>query len=122
MLTFGNFLQKIVFHVYYSFLLKDICKVSVFFELCTFWGMNMFGSFISFIPLVNQVHNYLYHHIVIQSEAKDLGNILYAIEILPPYGRLNDKKKSFMMTHCLRSPHGHHPPPMVSGQWSVIKT
>ena len=31
------------------------------------------------------------HHFVIQSEAKDLGNILYVIEILPPYGRLNDK-------------------------------
>ena len=31
------------------------------------------------------------HHFVIQSEAKDLGNILYGIEILPPYGRLNDK-------------------------------
>ena len=30
------------------------------------------------------------HHFVIQSEAKDLGNILYVIEILPPYGRLND--------------------------------
>ena len=30
-------------------------------------------------------------HIVIQSEAKNLGNILYVIEILPPYGRLNDK-------------------------------
>ena len=28
--------------------------------------------------------------IVIQSEAKDLENILYATEILPPYGRLND--------------------------------
>ena len=39
------------------------------------------------------------HHFVIQSEAKDFGNILYVIEIfrtessttrLPPYGRLND--------------------------------
>ena len=30
------------------------------------------------------------HHSVIQSVAKDLGNILYVIEILPPYGRLND--------------------------------
>ena len=34
--------------------------------------------------------------IVIQSEAKDLGNILvnilvYVTEILPPFGRLNDK-------------------------------
>ena len=28
---------------------------------------------------------------VIQSEAKDLENIHYAIEILPPSGRLNDK-------------------------------
>ena len=33
------------------------------------------------------------HHSVIQSVAKDLGNILYVIEILPPYGRLNDKKE-----------------------------
>ena len=32
---------------------------------------------------------------VIQSEAKDLGNTLYAIEILPPYGRLNDKWFNF---------------------------
>ena len=31
------------------------------------------------------------HNFVIQSVAKDLGNILYGIEILPPYGRLNDK-------------------------------
>ena len=30
-------------------------------------------------------------HSVIQSEAKDLENILYVIEILPPFGRLNDK-------------------------------
>ena len=34
--------------------------------------------------------------IVIQSEAKDLGNILvnilvYVTKILPPFGRLNDK-------------------------------
>ena len=33
---------------------------------------------------------------VIQSEAKDLGNILYVIEILPPYGRLNDKMISVL--------------------------
>ena len=32
---------------------------------------------------------------VIQSEAKDLGNTLYAIEILPPFGRLNDKWFNF---------------------------
>ena len=25
-----------------------------------------------------------------RAEAKDLGSILYVIEILPPYGRLND--------------------------------
>ena len=30
-------------------------------------------------------------HFVIQSVAKDFGNILYVIKILPPYGRLNDK-------------------------------
>ena len=35
---------------------------------------------------------------VIQSEAKDLGNILYAIEILPPYGRLNDKTITLLLT------------------------
>jgi len=39
---------------------------------------------------------YLLTPIVIQSEAKNLGNIyvktlLYATEILPPFGRLNDK-------------------------------
>ena len=33
---------------------------------------------------------------VIQSEAKDLGFILYVIEILPPYGRLNDKMISVL--------------------------
>ena len=32
-------------------------------------------------------------HSVIQSVAKDLESILYVIEILPPYGRLNDKMK-----------------------------
>ena len=32
------------------------------------------------------------HLNVIQSEAKDLVDILYAIEILPPFGRLNDKR------------------------------
>ena len=38
------------------------------------------------------MHNkFFLYHIVIQSEAKELENILYAIEILPPYGRLNDK-------------------------------
>ena len=32
--------------------------------------------------------------IVIQSEAKNLGNThYYATEILPPFGRLNDKLK-----------------------------
>ena len=31
------------------------------------------------------------YSIVIQSVAKDLGNLLCVIEILPPYGRLNDK-------------------------------
>ena len=30
------------------------------------------------------------YHFVIQNEAKDLENILYVIEILPTYGRLND--------------------------------
>ena len=35
-------------------------------------------------------------HTVIQSEAKDLGNILYVYEILPPYGRLNDKMLDFL--------------------------
>ena len=30
-------------------------------------------------------------HSVIQSVAKDLENILYVIEILPPFGLLNDK-------------------------------
>ena len=34
---------------------------------------------------------FVFQAIVIQSEAKDLGSILYVIEILPPYGRLNDK-------------------------------
>ena len=39
---------------------------------------------------------YLITSIVIQSEAKNLENIhadvlVYATEILPPYGRLNDK-------------------------------
>ena len=33
---------------------------------------------------------------VIQSEAKDLSFILYVIEILPPYGRLNDKMISVL--------------------------
>ena len=32
-------------------------------------------------------------HIVIQSEAKDLVNSHYVIEIFPPYGRLNDRMK-----------------------------
>ena len=38
----------------------------------------------------------IYKHIVIQSEAKDLGNTMAGVnvdvhEILPPFGRLNDK-------------------------------
>ena len=37
------------------------------------------------------------HLFVIQSEAKDLGFILYVIEILPPYGRLNDKMISVLI-------------------------
>ena len=32
----------------------------------------------------------MWAHFVIQSEAKDLENILYVIEIFPPYGHLND--------------------------------
>ena len=43
---------------------------------------------------------YLLTPIVIQSKAKNLGNIyvntlLYATEILPPFGRLNDTKGDF---------------------------
>ena len=36
--------------------------------------------------------------IVIQSEAKNLGNThYYATEILPPFGRLNDKQNTRMI-------------------------
>ena len=38
----------------------------------------------------------IYKHIVIQSEAKDFGNTMAGVnvdvhEIIPPFGRLNDK-------------------------------
>ena len=43
---------------------------------------------------------YAFRSIVIQSEAKNLGNahvdvLVYASEILPPFGRLNDKSFHF---------------------------
>ena len=47
---------------------------------------------------INKGMIYLLTPFVIQSEAKNLGNILadvfvYVHEILPPFGRLNDKYK-----------------------------
>ena len=47
---------------------------------------------------INKGIIYLLTPFVIQSEAKNLGNILadvfvYVTEILPPFGRLNDKYK-----------------------------
>ena len=34
--------------------------------------------------------------IVIQSEAKDLKSVSLCIQILPPFGRLNDKKRGLL--------------------------
>ena len=36
---------------------------------------------------------------VIQSEAKDLKSVSWCIQILPPSGRLNDKRKGFTLWH-----------------------
>jgi len=56
---------------------------------------------------------YLLTPIVIQSEAKNLGNIyvktlLYATEILPPFGRLNDKW--YQEVYCSQNKKSDSPP------------
>ena len=55
------------------------CEIAIF---CFLW--------------VCQIEKCLSFCLVILNKVKDLENILYAIEILPPYGRLNDKKKGFL--------------------------
>ena len=71
--------------------IKEVRRAYQRYQQAIYTIIDLFNFSLGIIFIMKGCQKQCLKQFVIQSIAKDLGNTLYAIEILSPYGRLNDK-------------------------------